>query len=90
MLVTEETKYFHRTLTASRNVAGLMIYVENIPIVEIAGYDNPCTIIERIDRIYGRNQMGERSGRWETEPATSPLWSKTASQVPMPPFTVRI
>lgn len=29
--VTEETKYFHRTLTASRNVAGLMIYVENIP-----------------------------------------------------------
>ena len=31
MLVTEETKYFHRTLTASRNVAGLMIYVENIP-----------------------------------------------------------
>lgn len=31
VLVTEETKYFHRTLTASRNVAGLMIYVENIP-----------------------------------------------------------
>ena len=29
--VTEETRYFHRTLTASRNVAGLMIYVENIP-----------------------------------------------------------
>lgn len=28
VLVTEETKYFHRTLTASRNVAGLMIYVE--------------------------------------------------------------
>ena len=26
-------------------------------IVEIAGYDNPCTIIERIDRIYGRNQL---------------------------------
>lgn len=31
VLVTEDTKYFHRTLTASRNVAGLMIYVENIP-----------------------------------------------------------
>lgn len=31
VLVTEETKYFQRTLTASRNVAGLMIYVENIP-----------------------------------------------------------
>lgn len=31
VLVTKETKYFHRTLTASRNVAGLMIYVENIP-----------------------------------------------------------
>lgn len=31
VLVTEETKYFHCTLTASRNVAGLMIYVENIP-----------------------------------------------------------
>lgn len=31
VLVTEETRYFHRTLTASRNVAGLMIYVENIP-----------------------------------------------------------
>lgn len=31
VLVTEETKYFHRMLTASRNVAGLMIYVENIP-----------------------------------------------------------
>ena len=31
VLVTEKTKYFHRTLTASRNVAGLMIYVENIP-----------------------------------------------------------
>lgn len=31
VLVMEETKYFHRTLTASRNVAGLMIYVENIP-----------------------------------------------------------
>jgi hypothetical protein len=31
VLVTEETKYFYRTLTASRNVAGLMIYVENIP-----------------------------------------------------------
>lgn len=31
VLVTEETKYFHRTLTPSRNVAGLMIYVENIP-----------------------------------------------------------
>lgn len=31
VLVTEETKYFHRTLTANRNVAGLMIYVENIP-----------------------------------------------------------
>lgn len=31
MLVTEETKYFHCTLTAIRNVAGLMIYVENIP-----------------------------------------------------------
>lgn len=31
VLVTEETKYFHRALTASRNVAGLMIYVENIP-----------------------------------------------------------
>lgn len=31
VLVTEEAKYFHRTLTASRNVAGLMIYVENIP-----------------------------------------------------------
>ena len=31
VLVTEETKYFHRTLTASRNVAGLMIYVESIP-----------------------------------------------------------
>lgn len=31
VLVTEETKYYHRTLTASRNVAGLMIYVENIP-----------------------------------------------------------
>lgn len=31
VLVKEETKYFHRTLTASRNVAGLMIYVENIP-----------------------------------------------------------
>lgn len=31
VLVTEETKYFHRTLAASRNVAGLMIYVENIP-----------------------------------------------------------
>ena len=26
-------------------------------IVEIAGYDNPCTIIERIDRIYSRNQL---------------------------------
>ena len=26
-------------------------------IVEIAGYDNPCTIIERIDRIYGRSQL---------------------------------
>ena len=26
-------------------------------IVEIAGYDNPCTIIERIDRIYGRNKL---------------------------------
>lgn len=31
VLVTEDTKYFQRTLTASRNVAGLMIYVENIP-----------------------------------------------------------
>lgn len=31
VLVTKETRYFHRTLTASRNVAGLMIYVENIP-----------------------------------------------------------
>lgn len=31
VLVTKDTKYFHRTLTASRNVAGLMIYVENIP-----------------------------------------------------------
>ena len=31
VLVTEDTKYFYRTLTASRNVAGLMIYVENIP-----------------------------------------------------------
>lgn len=31
VLVTEDAKYFHRTLTASRNVAGLMIYVENIP-----------------------------------------------------------
>lgn len=31
VLVTADTKYFHRTLTASRNVAGLMIYVENIP-----------------------------------------------------------
>ena len=26
-------------------------------IVEITGYDNPCTIIERIDRIYSRNQL---------------------------------
>ena len=26
-------------------------------IVEIAGYDNPCTIIERIDRIYDRSQL---------------------------------
>lgn len=31
VLVTADTKYFYRTLTASRNVAGLMIYVENIP-----------------------------------------------------------
>lgn len=46
VLVTEETKYFHRTLTASRNVAGLMIYVENIPAqVEsnAAGDDSPVT-----------------------------------------------
>ena len=26
-------------------------------IVEIAGYDNPCTIIQRIDRIYSRSQL---------------------------------
>lgn len=46
VLVTEETKYFHRTLTASRNVAGLMIYVENIPAqVEsnAAGAGSPVT-----------------------------------------------
>lgn len=46
VLVTEETKYFHRTLTASRNVAGLMIYVENIPAqVEsnAAGDESPVT-----------------------------------------------
>lgn len=46
VLVTEETKYFHCTLTASRNVAGLMIYVENIPAqVEsnAAGAGSPVT-----------------------------------------------
>lgn len=46
VLVTEETRYFHRTLTASRNVAGLMIYVENIPAkVEsnAAGDESPVT-----------------------------------------------
>lgn len=31
VLVTEETKYFQRTITATRNVAGMMIYVKNIP-----------------------------------------------------------
>lgn len=33
ILVTDHTKHFERTLTATRNVAGLMLYVQNIPSV---------------------------------------------------------
>ena len=33
VLVTDHSKYFVRTLTATRNVAGLMLYVQNIPSV---------------------------------------------------------
>lgn len=72
VLVTEETKYFHRTLTASRNVAGLMIYVENIPAkVEsnAAGDESPVTFTPTSLSVVATGITTETLIRQKQEPA---------------------
>lgn len=89
VLVTEETKYFHRTLTASRNVAGLMIYVENIPAqVEsnAAGDVSPVTFTPTSLSVVATGITTETLIRQKQAPADAePLTYQTLGTIDLTP-----
>ncbi len=89
VLVTEETRYFHRTLTASRNVAGLMIYVENIPAqVEsnAAGAGSPVTFTPTSLSVVATGISTETLIRQKQAPADAePLTYQTLGTIDLTP-----